>query len=71
MFAQFLVEDSKYGETLCHSTNKTGNTPLHVASECGFEQAVDILLHHGACGDAQNGELQTPLHLAAAQGMKW
>ena len=68
---QFLVEDSEYGEKLCHSTNKTGNTPLHVASERGYEQAVDILLHHGAYGNAQNGKLETPMHLAAAKGMGW
>ena len=68
---QFLVEDAKYGEKLCHSTDETGNTPLHIASERGYEQAVDTLLHHGAFGDAQNENCETPMHLASAKGMKW
>ena len=67
---QFLVKDDNYGETLCHATNKTGNTPLHIASECGCEVAVNILLDHGACSDAQNCRLETPMHLAAAKGME-
>ena len=68
--SQFLVKDDKYGKKLCRATNKTGNTPLHIASECGYQAAVDILLDHGACSDAQNCKLETPMHLAAAKGME-
>ena len=47
---QFLVSDWKYGEKLCNATNDAELTPLHVASEHGYQEAVNILLQHGACG---------------------
>lgn len=46
----------------------TGNTPLHVASECGNASAVrSILAVCGSSGD-HNALLQTPLALALARG---
>ena len=47
---QFLVSDWKYGEKLVNATNDAEHTPLHVASERGNQEAVNILLQHGACG---------------------
>ena len=60
----------KNGEKLCHAIDKTGNTPLHIASERGNIEAVKILLDHGASGDAQNHHLETPMHLAAQKGLE-
>ena len=59
-----------YGETLCHAIDDTGNTPLHLASECGNLESVKNLLNDAACAEAQNHELETPMHLAALQGME-
>lgn len=61
---QFLVED------LCHSTERGGNTPLHIASECGNLGAVKFLLDHGASANAQNHEREIPMHLAAGKGIE-
>ena len=60
----------KTGEKFCQSIDKSGNTPLHIASERGNLEDVKILLDHGASGDAQNHELETPMHLAAVTGME-
>jgi len=65
-----LLDDSKYGEKLCHATNDTGHTPLHIASGLGYSEAVSILLDHGARADAQNGDLETAMHLAAERGFE-
>ena len=64
---QFLLDNC---EKLCHSTSDSGQTPLHIASECGNLEAVKILLDHGASGEAQCHELETPMHLAAGKGLK-
>jgi len=67
---QFLVSDCKYGEKLCNASNDAKHTPLHIASEHGNEEAVNILLQHGARGNAQNHNLETPMHLAAGRGLE-
>ena len=67
---QFLVKDEKYSDKLLQSVDAKGNSPLHIASECGNVEAVKILLDHGASGGAQNQELKTPMHLAAVTGME-
>lgn len=71
LFLQFLLDNCNFGEKLCHATNKTGLTPLHIASEHGNLEAVKILLDHGANEKAQNCEFETPMHLASAGGMEW
>jgi ankyrin repeat protein len=40
-------------------------TPLHLASERGYEDVVHLLLEHGANTTVQNLYGQTPLHLAS------
>ena len=71
---QTLVQLSQllanYEETPCHAIYETGNTPLHIASECGNLESVKNLLDHGASAEAQNYELETPMHLAALKGRK-
>ena len=70
LMLQFLVKDEKYGQMLCQSTDESGNTPLHTASERGNLEAVKILLDHGGSASVQNKELETPMHLAAVTGME-
>ena len=67
---QSLLDDFKHGETLCHATKDTGLTPLHIASGSGDLESVSILLNHGAHADAQNDDLETPMHLAAGRGLQ-
>jgi ankyrin repeat protein len=48
--------------------NKYGQTPLHVASELGNMDLVQLLLDSGANVTVTNANGQTPLHLACAKG---
>lgn len=41
---------------------------MHLAVESGSTSACALLLQHGACVQAINRKLETPLHLAAAAG---
>jgi Ankyrin repeats (many copies)/Ankyrin repeats (3 copies)/Ankyrin repeat len=47
-----------------HMQNKNGRTPLHVASECGYLNLVELLLKFGAEVDARDNDNLTPLSLA-------
>ena len=44
-------------------------TPLHSAARFGSLAVTELLLQHGARGDAVNEQGQTPLHLASICGM--
>lgn len=49
-------------------TDNAGNTPLHIAVECNYVEAVDLLLAKDAVCDHKNNLGRTPLHLAAKKG---
>jgi ankyrin repeat protein len=56
---------------LARAWSGDGFTPLHLAAFFGHDEAVELLLRHGADVDvvARNGDLQVaPLHSAAAGG---
>lgn len=42
-----------------------GSTQLHIAAAQGFVDVAKTLIQHGSPVDRYNGELQTPLHVAA------
>jgi ankyrin repeat protein len=48
--------------------SSSGRTALAVASHCGNDDVVAILLHHGANTEARDLDGMTPLHLAASRG---
>ncbi|KAJ5703806.1 hypothetical protein N7493_010944 [Penicillium malachiteum] len=45
--------------------DESGDTPLHMATRWGEEDAVKFLLEKGAKAEAQNSDGNTPMHLAA------
>lgn len=53
------------GYTVAHETDD-GQTPLHIAAECGLAAMCEFLLKKGAKTDALDNFGGTPLHAAAA-----
>ena len=53
---------------LVNSTDKGGNTPLHLAAMAGSEAVTPALLAAGADTNAKNVHGQTPLRLAQKRG---
>jgi len=51
-----------------NTTDRRGCSPLHYASEMGFEDCVQTLLDHEAIVDTVDNEGYTSLHLACAHG---
>lgn len=50
------------------ATAANGDTALHLAARRRDVDMVRILVDYGTNVDTQNGEGQTPLHIAAAEG---
>jgi len=50
------------------ATTANGDTALHLAARRRDVDMVRILVDYGTNVDTQNGEGQTPLHIAAAEG---
>lgn len=65
-----LVQDVREHLRLCHidTSNRAGDTALHLAAAGGFAVIADVLLRHGANVNAQNAKGETPLARAAAAG---
>jgi ankyrin repeat protein len=49
------------------SRDDKGRTAVHIAAERGFNRTIDILAELGADINAQDRNLETPLHIAARQ----
>ena len=58
----------KYTKDVNHCSGKSGSTALHRACKSGYNEAVDVLIKHGAEVDCNNHLLQTPLHIASTFG---
>jgi hypothetical protein len=52
------------------STDRTGATPLHWASDTGSKPVVELLLSRGANPNARKANGVTPLHVAAGMGRR-
>ena len=50
-------------------TDKSGQSPLHVAAKAGRHDLVDMMLESGADVRVRDSSGQTPLHLAAGHDM--
>jgi ankyrin repeat protein len=48
--------------------DSTGQTPLHRASRCWWEEGIRDLIEAGANIEAVNHDLSTPLHIASSHG---
>ena len=46
------------------ATNDVGNTPLHVASSCGFNNICKVLIDAGCARDLKNASGLTPMEVA-------
>ena len=66
-FLKFLLEHTIESMDI-NQLLKYKNTVLHIASQKGFQQSVEILLQYGADIDVFNDDSQTPLHLACNYG---
>lgn len=63
-FVKMLIEA---GANVNH-TDVFDDTPLHKASEFGFEKVAKMLISAGANVNAVNWQFESPLHIAAANG---
>ena len=66
-----MITDPKWGSKLRRATDSAGNTPLHVAAECGNLAAVKILLEGNPLHSEMylvNNRGKTPMHMAAQGG---
>jgi len=57
-----------FGFIFSQATTANGDTALHLAARRRDVDMVRILVDYGTNVDTQNGEGQTPLHIAAAEG---
>src|SRR5690606_756207 len=51
-----------------NATDKYGKTALHYAADNGQERLVSILINQKSDFDKQDGNLDTPLHIAIKKG---
>ena len=50
---------------------ETGNRPVHIAAECGYLEALQLLFRHGANLSARNYDGNTALHVANSHNNFW
>ena len=65
---QILQRQQQTQQLQLQCTNSDGWTPLHVASNEGHTQLIEILLEYGALIDARTKNFRTPLHIACIRG---
>lgn len=63
-----IKQDPKLAQALLNECNSDGWTPLHVASNEGHVEMIDIFAQFGACLDCTAKNLRTPLHVACIRG---
>ena len=64
-----LAQPSGLDEVIVNHTDANGGeAPIHVASRCGSDQILNLLILHGANLGVVDGRGRTCLHLASQQG---
>jgi ankyrin repeat protein len=61
-------EDPELAEALLNQQNSDGWTPLHVASNEGHVDLIELFVEFGGCVDARSRNFRTPLHIASIRG---
>lgn len=61
-------QDRKLAEALLNECNSDGWTPMHVASNEGHVELIDIFAEFGGNLDCRSKNLRTPLHVACIRG---
>jgi len=61
-------EDSNLAQALINQCNSDGWTPLHVASNEGHVDLIELFVEYGAKIDARSRNFRTPLHVASIRG---
>lgn len=63
-----IKQDPKLAQALLNECNSDGWTPLHVASNEGHVEMIEIFSQFGAHLDCRAKNLRTPLHVACIRG---
>ena len=63
-----LAQPSGLDEVIVNHTDANAEAPIHVASRCGSDQILNLLILHGAHVGVVDGRGRTCLHLASQQG---
>lgn len=61
-------EDAALSHALINQCNTDGWTPLHVASNEGHVDLIELFVEYGSKIDARSRNFRTPLHIASIRG---
>lgn len=61
-------EDPVLSNALINQCNSDGWTPLHVASNEGHVDLIELFVQYGSKIDARSRDFRTPLHIASIRG---
>jgi len=61
-------QDRKLAEALLNECNSDGWTPMHVASNEGHVELIEVFAEFGGNLDCRSKNLRTPLHVACIRG---
>jgi ankyrin repeat protein len=61
-------EEPELAEALLNQQNSDGWTPLHVASNEGHVDLIELFVEFGGSVDARSRNFRTPLHIASIRG---
>ncbi len=53
---------------IINTPDRYGNTPIHIASNAGFDEIIQFLIENNINTSCKNNNGETPLHLAAKSG---
>lgn len=68
MLEKILEKYKNYEELQINAKNHKNKTPLHIASEKGYEESLKLLVDHGAELNMKDLNKNTPLHILCKTG---